>query len=1152
MKIKNKNSKNISIIILTILFVAIFTFNSYNVNAICWHIIFCGDDSINHDAKGFLDVVDCDNIAGWACDEDIPGVALQVSFTNYKTDGTHPHDDIPQVTANQRRDDISRACGWNPNHAFSFQTPNALKDGQSYYLRADVIDSTSGIHRLLGTKVLGPCGSSSGLTATPPSITTGIGSPSTSTISGGTPPYDIDALPVDTLPHNTLVSVSKSGSNNEIITIRGEKEGSTAVRIKDSASKTIDITITITTTTTSNQPPCDYPGQYNPGFPVPNPPQTTKQKIGRIMMCYPPLASSMDNVVNYANSVYSVGIKRHCCKPGGNEPRDDTIDLSDGTIVDLIESVGDPNARWQWIEVSGGGRVDTDSSKEACESAGYKWTGSKCCGKPERKPEYYNDVQATAGVTGGVIAGTRITGHVGDICSDGLCRTRCPENCPYCDSNCQPAGCKQRDYGKKNSVCLPSCGVLAKATSPDAKCALTISECDSQYGINNYDVIPGSYDCQVCCKKKTSATSGLTSIPSSITTSINSPSPSTISGGTPPYSIDTQSDSQIADATLSGNNKEILTVTGKKQGSTKVTIKDSTTNKIDITITINVGTTSTPSGACGQGPYFSKLEGFDVRKFNDCTVQTPKYKAGRVFSRFETPKLTDAVIAQLREAGLNPTKISKDVIDFGAGIGRIDTLRAVDDATGIGAAWQWVVAGGSGGEGGLGGCWNSKPVWSVSFVEGTKNSVGNYKGQFYGCAIDKRNYNTENDNLLNLLDSNTKKQLIQNQNYCISDQEKNYYCSFKEEWVQTEGKDKSHLSYVPVQSASLQAAECCAQTECWDGIKCVENQRAKPLEQSTNGFRCIDGNWKKLIQKCSPDGSTCAYCPEESQCLLNPLANNEPAQCIESDKYEEDSYCENGEWSSRTKLLALKLLKMKSNDYTLFCDNRENTLNNLQYVSGSNEVVANVLTNLQTNNFCILKTGNNIIAATSTNKDFEEVPNSLNIFGVTSCSNVADDNQYHSCDTTNKVWYNKKFKSFIYSATAINVPSDSVSFLEFIRNPIRNIISIIKRLIVPSDQASLDAIKKFDRLYMTQQSDKSVIGTVEGRNPINAVIEYKGVNTDICSFIEQFKRTKAPDLSTMSCKKEDNKFYVLAQGSQFTNINPDSIWADLTSKLRLR
>ena len=105
---------------------------------------------------------------------------------------------------------------------------------------------------------------------------------------------------------------------------------------------------------------------------------------------------------------------------------------------------------------------------------------------------------------------------------------------------------------------------------------------------------------------------------------------------------------------------------------------------------------------------------------------------------------------------------------------------------------------------------------------------------------------------------------------------------------------------------------------------------------------------------------------------------------------------------------------------------------------------------------------------------------------------------------------------------------------------------------MPSDQASLDIIRKFDRLFMTQQGDKSIIATIEGRNPVNAVIEYKGVNADICNFIDQFNKIKAKDLSTLSCKKEDNKYYVLAQGSKLTNINPDSIWSDLTSKLRLR
>ncbi|MBI3027719.1 hypothetical protein HYY70_06435, partial [Candidatus Woesearchaeota archaeon] len=48
---------------------------------------------------------------------------------------------------------------------------------------------------------------------------------------------------------------------------------------------------------------------------------------------------------------------------------------------------------------------------------------------------------------------------------------------------------------------------------------------------------------------------------------------------------------------------------------------------------------------------------------------------------------------------------------------------------------------------GVGGCWNKKPILSVNFVEGTDNSVVNFNGEFNGCAIERTNFNTNNDNL---------------------------------------------------------------------------------------------------------------------------------------------------------------------------------------------------------------------------------------------------------------------------------------------------------------------------------------------------------------------------------------------------------------------
>ncbi len=460
---------------------------------------------------------------------------------------------------------------------------------------------------------------------------------------------------------------------------------------------------------------------------------------------------------------------------------------------------------------------------------------------------------------------------------------------------------------------------------------------------------------------------------------------------------------------------------------------------------------------------------------------------------------------------------------------------------------------------GIGGCFDKKPIISVSFVEGTDDSIVNYNGEFHGCAIDKTNFNKNNDNLLSLADKHTGGALITNHDYCFNDPERNYFCSYTEKWLPTDGTDKTHVSFAPLLNAK-QAADCCAADECWDGEKCVENMKGNPLAQPIgNNSRCIDGNWTESEIRVTVGGGESGYCPKSTQCLANVFGKDVENQCFESGQYFDDNYCEEGTWTSRTKLLALRLLKLKSGDFTLFCDNRENTLNNLQYLTDSNEVVANILTNLKTNNFCVLKTGSKIIAATSINKELEELPaNTLNIFGVTNCDDaLIDDGQYHSCDATNKAWFNKKLKSFIYSASAITIPSEQEplsSFDEFIGNPIKAIIDSIKRLITtpPFDESYVKGIKKFDKLFITQQGNKIIRGSIEGTQFKNAIIEYQNFEADICKFVEQFSQAKGDVSSGISCKKEGNNYYVLVQGSQFTNINPEAIWTDLTAKLRLK
>lgn len=456
---------------------------------------------------------------------------------------------------------------------------------------------------------------------------------------------------------------------------------------------------------------------------------------------------------------------------------------------------------------------------------------------------------------------------------------------------------------------------------------------------------------------------------------------------------------------------------------------------------------------------------------------------------------------------------------------------------------------------GEGGCFDKKPVISVSFVEGTADSVVNFNGEFHGCAIEKRNFNNANDNLLSVADKHTGAALITNHEYCFNDPEKNFFCSYTEKWLPTDGADKSHVSFAPIANTT-HAADCCAAGECWNGEECIENQRDDPLAQPTGiNSRCIDGEWTESELRVTVDDGASGYCPKKNQCLAN-VFGNEEGQCFETGNYFDDNLCENGVWSTRTKLIALKLMDMKSDDFTLFCDDKGNALNNLLYLTDSNTAASNILSSIKSNNFCVMKTGGRIIAGTSINKNLSEISSeNLNIFGVTSCNeDLSNDGQYHPCDSTGKVWFNSNLKSFIYSSSPITIPSGTSKFEEFIGNPIKNIIDSVKRLISnpPFDESYLKGVKKFDKLYISQQDGKLIKGTIEGAKFKNAVVEYTNFETDICKFTDQFSQAKKDASSGISCQKEGNNYFVLIQGSQFTTINPESIWADLTSKIRIK
>tara|TARA_Y100000031_G_scaffold157140_1_gene216623 strand:- start:28539 stop:30446 length:1908 start_codon:yes stop_codon:yes gene_type:complete len=454
------------------------------------------------------------------------------------------------------------------------------------------------------------------------------------------------------------------------------------------------------------------------------------------------------------------------------------------------------------------------------------------------------------------------------------------------------------------------------------------------------------------------------------------------------------------------------------------------------------------------------------------------------------------------------------------------------------------------------GCWNGNLVLSGDTTQ-ERDDILNLNGAFYGCSI-------ADNATLDLTDPVTGLKVIQNKDYCFTDPNNFWYCSFNNKWDFAKGKKLDHASTVPIEidPNPEQATGCCIQNECWTGTGCKEDQKNNPNAQPVNGFRCIDGDWIDANLKFDPAGTIGGFCPEQSQCLVDPSGNfddnNQPdknPQCIANDQYTDDDYCEDGGWVSRTKFIALKLLELtQGNDYAVFCDNSQTSLNELEYVVNG-ELAENLIS--EANNFCVLSIGSKVISGTSLNEPINEGSSEiLETLGIEDCNlGLINDGQYHACDGSNKVWYNEELQSLVYSNQPFTLGQNNFqqNFLDFIKNPFDTIVNVIQNSIEePFDTSYVDGINKFQKLYLEKTGSKTISGSLEGTQFKNLLIEYGNFNTDICTFIDEYDEKNKDGASGIECSGQGNTYTILAQGSDFTNIDPADIWSDLTSKLRIK
>ncbi len=89
--------------------------------------------------SGFIDVVSCDEIAGWAWDPKARDQAVAVEFYTLESDGSETF--LARVSAANFRQDLAAALGDNGKHGFDIQTSHVVPDNRPVRLKAYAMNS---------------------------------------------------------------------------------------------------------------------------------------------------------------------------------------------------------------------------------------------------------------------------------------------------------------------------------------------------------------------------------------------------------------------------------------------------------------------------------------------------------------------------------------------------------------------------------------------------------------------------------------------------------------------------------------------------------------------------------------------------------------------------------------------------------------------------------------------------------------------------------------------------------------------------------------------------------------------------------------------------------------------------------------------------
>ena len=360
----------------------------------------------------------------------------------------------------------------------------------------------------------------------------------------------------------------------------------------------------------------------------------------------------------------------------------------------------------------------------------------------------------------------------------------------------------------------------------------------------------------------------------------------------------------------------------------------------------------------------------------------------------------------------------------------------------------------------------------------------------------------------------------------------------------------------------------------------------------------IGADWQSAPVRFSPDLSMAGFCNATSQCLLHIQGNtsydgdtsryfrlSNPKlwpKCINNSQYVLDYRCENGNWTTRTKNLALQLLAFADatspTNFTLFCDSYNRVLNQFRYLTEDLTLAEDYLRiNCPSegdlipcvNSLCVLKTPMTVAVGTTLNAPVNSASHSF-LWALNKSSELCNSvsstaTAFVSCGQN--VWYNPALQAIVWLPTGTLEPPAAATQAAII-SPLGALSQYV--MTVLHNPATLGMnftyfpkTRLFNHLYVAKNGDRDAFGFLEQNIrpdyepvPLDYIgVRYSNINlgTDPCLNIIKVADTKA------FCENQTSPtgFNVIArhrcESSEPTCKGASPIvlvWSALTGKLR--